>query len=195
LDSLSDLCSSSSAISVRFRTELRSRVPQWKKEARGWTQEVFAQRLGMSRLWVVQLEQDPMVQSISRPKGANYASPGQRPGLESEKQNRALKGRSYLCHNPSSAPTSTWCLAQRTANRSSSTVRTKARDRICIRLSFALGSPLQGFNRFVAGYPPRALPWAIVVRAFGASIPRPNGARQGSLCFTTGYKLWSLQLL
>lgn len=28
-----------------------------QRKARGWTQDVFAQRLGVSRLWVLQLEQ------------------------------------------------------------------------------------------------------------------------------------------
>jgi HTH-type transcriptional regulator / antitoxin HipB len=28
-----------------------------RRKARGWTQDVFAQRLGVSRLWVLQLEQ------------------------------------------------------------------------------------------------------------------------------------------
>ncbi|MCX6836424.1 MAG: helix-turn-helix domain-containing protein [Verrucomicrobia bacterium] len=28
-----------------------------QRKARGWTQDIFAQRLGVSRLWVLQLEQ------------------------------------------------------------------------------------------------------------------------------------------
>jgi hypothetical protein len=41
--------------------------------------------------------------SFSSAKGACQSSPGQRPGNETQKNHKALKGRHNLCRNPSPA--------------------------------------------------------------------------------------------
>ena len=95
--------------------------------------------------------------AVPSANGATQASPGQRPGIPCHKTPQALKGRD------------------------------KSRASVAVRVLYPAGwaapSGLDSFSNAIPRalpFGPRALPWAIVGRAFGAEILRPKGANQAS---------------